>query len=579
MQLNVLVLDDQIGPAEEGLFKALEPFLKVTSQDDFMGRLERGEAVPLHRLPVSDPDLEVSFEFNQSSDPERVLKQLSDGRFRSKRYDLVLVDEDWGPGKQGTAGLNALLGAVLQHVTVHDDFLPAVVLWTMHWGDDRRASRLAKGVCRPTADAPIPQDVVRVTGMHKKDIFSLRILMQRLVCEGHVREKLTKAHEGAASQVRARAEANLVRRDKPIGVSEPWRKVIERAELFARETSAVLITGDSGTGKEEIASVIHDLSERSGGRFITVDCTHLQKELIESALFGHERGAFTSADGVKLGLVELAEGGTLFLDEIGEIGMDLQPKLLRFLEKQTFRRVGGTEERRSNARIVAATNRNLAAEVQAGRFRLDLYYRMKFTIDIPPLRHRKEDIRALASEFLRRLEKTRRIGDVSTAAWDALLAYNWPGNVRQLQNVLEVACVMAAGGVIEVKHLAEALQVSGPLSNSEHAAESQLPADEVDLKENVRLRRESVRARLDRIEAMLRDEQKPAAIASKFCGGKNTTNGFANTWGQKGTRDVVRLAGEAACKKRWGRVLKLLVDRYPEKAKGYEPWVMKAKDW
>ena len=221
---------------------------------------------------------------------------------------------------------------------------------------------------------------------------------------------------------------------------EPMR-MVKAAIMAAAEVDApVLITGETGTGKEVVAQAIHRSRSLQSGIFVKVDCGTLSANLIESELFGYDQGAFTDARSNKKGLVEVASGGTLFLDEIGNLPISLQPKLLRLIEESTFRRVGGLKDIKVHLRIIAATNSNLEEEIRRGRFREDLFYRLNvIAIAMPPLRDRKEDILLLADYFLHRLnrEMKKNIRGFTNAAHDALRAYNWPGNIRELRNLLE----------------------------------------------------------------------------------------------------------------------------------------------
>ena len=241
-----------------------------------------------------------------------------------------------------------------------------------------------------------------------------------------------------------------------VGNSDALLDVNELIDAVACENVTVLITGESGVGKELVAREIHERSERSDKNFMALDCCTLQENLFESELFGHEKGAFTGADKQKKGLIEGAKGGTLFLDEIGEIGPAIQAKLLRVLETGIFRRLGGTKDFQSDARILSATNRNLKALSRDGSFRVDLYYRLAaFTIEVPPLRERREDIPALAAHFLRHHDFSRRINKkLSKQATDMLVGYDWPGNVRELRNVIERAIIFSRDeGIIHPSHL------------------------------------------------------------------------------------------------------------------------------
>ena len=236
-----------------------------------------------------------------------------------------------------------------------------------------------------------------------------------------------------------------------VGESPALKRVRSLIDKVAYSDATVLITGESGTGKELIARMIHRTSPRADKAFLVVHAAALPETLLESELFGYEKGAFTGATSAKPGRLEQAEGGTLFLDEIGEISAQLQVKLLRFLQDRTFVRLGGTRTITVDTRIIAATNRNLLEEIKAGRFREDLYYRLAvFPITAPPLREHKEDIPPLYEHILARLGYQRRL---SPAVIKLLIDYEWPGNVRELENVLERALILSAGAEILPQHL------------------------------------------------------------------------------------------------------------------------------
>src|SRR6201990_3379509 len=228
------------------------------------------------------------------------------------------------------------------------------------------------------------------------------------------------------------------------------------AETAARSDSTVIITGESGTGKDALARFIHTRSARADSPVIGVNCAALPETLFESEFFGHERGAFTGATATKRGLIEAADGSTLFWDEVGEMPLQTQVKLLRFLEEGSFRRVGATRDRASDVRVIAATTRNLADDVTAGRFRADLFYRLNvISLHVPPLRRRREDIPALVEHFLAlyRERFNRPALDLSADARQRLDTYDWPGNVRELRNCLERASALAAGDLIEAEQV------------------------------------------------------------------------------------------------------------------------------
>jgi formate hydrogenlyase transcriptional activator len=237
-----------------------------------------------------------------------------------------------------------------------------------------------------------------------------------------------------------------------IGTSQGIRAVLEQVSVVAPTDSTVLIQGETGTGKELIARAIHDTSLRSKGPFVTLNCAAIPAGLLESELFGHERGAFTGAVTQRLGRFETANGGTLFLDEIGDMALDLQVKLLRVLQEQTFERLGSTRTSRVNVRVVAATHRDLPRMVDAKEFRADLYYRLSvFPVVVPPLRERRGDIPALARFFVTKYSErmNRVLDEISPETLDAMVAYDWPGNIRQLQNFVEHGVIVSKGNVFQ----------------------------------------------------------------------------------------------------------------------------------
>lgn len=244
--------------------------------------------------------------------------------------------------------------------------------------------------------------------------------------------------------------------DKMIGNSNEMRRLFELVKKAAPSRASVLITGESGVGKELVADAIHNLSPRKDKAFIKVHCAALSESLLESELFGHEKGSFTGADSMKKGRFELAHGGTIFLDEIGEINQTTQVKLLRVLQERKFERVGGEETIEVDVRVVAATNKNLEEEVKAGRFREDLYYRLNVVhLHVPPLRERKDDIPLLIDSFVKKFsgENGKQIKGFENRARQALYKYDWPGNIRQLQNCIESAVVMCSGSEISLEDL------------------------------------------------------------------------------------------------------------------------------
>ncbi len=271
------------------------------------------------------------------------------------------------------------------------------------------------------------------------------------------RERLARENRRLRTELAGEyGSANLV------GASEPMQEVLRQLRKLAPQKTTVLLQGESGTGKELVARALHDLSPRASLPFVAVNCGAIPSELIESELFGHVRGAFTDASRTKKGLVEEADGGTLFLDEVGELPLQLQPKLLRFLEDEEVRPLGDVRARRVDVRVVAASARDLRRAVAAGQFREDLLYRLDVVaVRLPPLRERGADVEALAAHFLARHARLRpELSGVrlSDEARDALLAHRWPGNVRELEHALERAVVLAEGPVIREEDLPETVR-------------------------------------------------------------------------------------------------------------------------
>jgi len=362
-------------------------------------------------------------------------------RFSASDYDLVLTDQKM----RGLSGLE-----LLERLKQVNPEVEVIIITA--FGDVRSAVKATKSGAYDYVTKPVDLEALEIT-------VARALERRQLVAENRLlRQTLEEKH----------SFANIV------SASGAMENVLNLAARLARVDTPVLITGESGTGKEMIARAIHQASRRGGGPFVTVNCAALNQNLIESELFGHEKGAFTGAIKERRGKIETANGGTLFLDELGEISPEIQVKLLRFLQEGTFERVGSDLERKANVHLVAATNRDLEKAIADGGFREDFYYRINVVnIHIPPLRSRREDIRLLADHFLRASRDRLGSKQFSREALDALLRYDFPGNIRELQNIIERAMVLSRGEVITLADLPPGLaagQAAEPVSSSTPAA-------------------------------------------------------------------------------------------------------------
>jgi formate hydrogenlyase transcriptional activator len=318
-----------------------------------------------------------------------------------------------------------------------------------------------------------------LVGRRIADHVALTLSHQRLAEEA---QRVTEARERASlleRRVTALTEevAALGGHRRVVGESQPWKHVLKQATQVAATDTTVLLLGESGTGKEVVARFIHRASARSGGPFIAINCAALPEQLLESELFGHERGAFTGALSSKPGQLELAASGVLFLDEVSEMSPTAQAKFLRVLQEREFQRLGGTRVLKTNVRVIAATNRDVPAAIARGTFREDLYYRLNvFEIALPPLRERRDDVLPLSQAFLDDVGKSlgRPPAGVSREARQQLVDYHWPGNVRQLRNTLERAAILCEGGLITSEHLS----LPAPASTRAPSVAAAVPAVE-----------------------------------------------------------------------------------------------------
>ncbi len=297
-------------------------------------------------------------------------------------------------------------------------------------------------------------------------------------------DKIVEKQKLVALNVQLQEDLGKAALDDFVGKSDKVKNVFELVDKVAKTDANVLLLGESGTGKELVARAIHQKSRRRNRPLITVNCAALTETLLESELFGHEKGAFTGAHARKLGRFELADSGTIFLDEIGEISPAIQAKLLRVLEERKFNRVGGVETIQADTRLIAATNRNLEENVKAGKFREDLYFRLNvFPIWIPPLRERREDIPLLVSHFLKKYRYTGQ--EIPSDLLDQLVDYEWPGNVRELKNILERAMILSDGKDIQPRHVGikPSPGVTGDVVEAAEAVTASSPKSSLSLEE------------------------------------------------------------------------------------------------
>jgi DNA-binding NtrC family response regulator len=305
-------------------------------------------------------------------------------------------------------------------------------------------------------DAYATQDVP--TARQIADYLAVAVAHEQLAAAERDRAEARGRAERVDARVRSVADRGepLPAHGRMIGRSDEWQRVLARTLRVAPTDTTVFLQGESGTGKEIVARFIHQASPRKDGPFLAINCAALPEQLLESELFGYERGAFTGAHQAKAGQIELASRGVLFLDEVSEMSLVAQAKFLRFLQEREFQRLGGTRTQKANVRVIAASNRDLRQAVERGAFREDLFYRLQvFDIQLPPLRERISDIPLLAAHFLLEFGEAMgrppiRLGD---DACEALLAHSWPGNIRELRNVLESAAILSDEGVIQRRHL------------------------------------------------------------------------------------------------------------------------------
>src|ERR687897_442182 len=361
---------------------------------------------------------EAGHEVEEASNGNAAIERLHDSSF-----DVVLSDLKMG----GSDGLDVLRTTRAMHPTT------AVILMTA-FGSDNTAVEAMKIGAFDYVQKPFEIEEMEVKIDKALEVRRLK-------------------HE---IDYRRHTQQDIYDFDKIVGSSASLQRVLDIVKKVAKSNTTVLIRGETGTGKELIAGAIHHNSLRLSRNFVKVNCAALQENLLESELFGHEKGAFTGADKQRIGRFEQADGGSLFLDEIGDMSASTQAKILRVLQEHEFERLGGTRTIKVDVRLIAATNRDLPAMVGSGHFREDLYYRLNVvTIDMPPLRDRKEDILPLAMWFVRRFssELKKKLDGLDTEAQKFLMRYNWPGNIRELENAIERAALLAESSMIRADDL------------------------------------------------------------------------------------------------------------------------------
>ncbi|OGQ82522.1 MAG: hypothetical protein A3G40_12645 [Deltaproteobacteria bacterium RIFCSPLOWO2_12_FULL_57_22] len=351
-------------------------------------------------------------------------------KFQKSAFDMVICDIKM-PGMDGMA----LLDRVKEH-----DATTLVIMITGYASIESAVESIKKGA-QEYIPKPFTPDQIRF--VVERAFERKRLADENIYLRGELKQ--------------------LYGKDVVIGKSQGMQQVFDLAVRVAETDSSVLVLGESGTGKEVVARLIHFRSHRASGPFVTVNCSAIPENLLESELFGHKKGAFTGALYMKRGSFELANGGTLFLDEIGDMKLEMQAKILRALEEREVKKVGSEEETPVDVRVIAATNKDLGEEVKAGHFREDLFYRLNVVqIGIPPLRERKEDIPLLARHFLKvfSTEMKKAVADFSEEALNFLVGYDWPGNVRELKNAVERAVIFAGPGeLIRASHFPPQMRV------------------------------------------------------------------------------------------------------------------------
>ena len=467
-------------PEDEETVLAIADLVSLALQHELLFRLEKKRRQRSEALEALVPMLSKALDIRQVFDQ---LSAAVGGVLPHERMVLGLLSED-----RKSVRIHAYTGKRLPdmpQVIPIDDEAREQADWTFFLVDDIRRE---PGCCTEKFEL-MKQDgirsMLRVPVRLEGDIVGGLNFLSRNVAQYREEDAdiarriadqvaLVLSHEKIAEEARVAAEAreealrlegrvaalteqlaSMGGARRVLGRSKSWREVLDLVSKVAPTEATVLLTGESGTGKEVVARAIHAASPRAGKPFLAINCAALPEQLLESELFGYERGAFTGALQSRAGRIEQAAGGVLFLDEVAEMSPAVQAKFLRVLQEREFQRLGGSRIQKAEVRVIAATNRDITAALGSGHFREDLYYRLKvFEIAMPPLRERKEDVLLLAESFIAEIApKVGPCAGISKEARDALLAYSWPGNVRELRNAIERAIILCAGGLITAAHL------------------------------------------------------------------------------------------------------------------------------
>ncbi|OAQ20624.1 sigma 54-interacting transcriptional regulator [Thermosulfurimonas dismutans] len=510
IDFKILILDDNPG----SIYGILETFCREYLNVNFSLEINVNHSIS----EVLRKRVSISFVLNDEHEDQvdRIIDVIRNNKLNQK-FDLVLIDDHWGPDEE-YAGQDKILPEVFKKIKGSYPGLPWITLFTKHFYDSSRLKRFYanlenKGIDSERILPPYHKDANSLFNLLfwaiKSKIYYLEALQAKKSAKKFI--EITKILEFDRIKLRYNPQDYGL-----IGNSDYMKSLFKIIQLYAESDVNILITGETGTGKTKIAEVIHKLSSRRKGPYKDINCANLPKELLESELFGHEKGAFTGADRMKRGIFELANGGTIFLDEITEMPPEVQAKLLKAIEEKRIRRVGGTEYINVDVRIIAATNKNIEELIKSGKFRNDLFARFPARINISPLREHKEDILSLIDFFRNKFQKQyNRNIEISEDAIEFLMNYNFPGNIRELEDIIENIFIHCSN-VSEVtkKHVWAILNLR--ISSTENEIEKCL-SQEIETDENDEYIR--VQDILNRLEEACKKalEQKLSEGTENYC--------------------------------------------------------------